>query len=48
MDFQSKKSFGMLRLSAFQPNLMYVEACQRCQRLFQPSTSLTCFDIHNI
>ena len=25
-----------------------VEACQRYQRLFQPSTSLTCFDIHRI
>ena len=41
MDFQSKKSFGKLRLRA-----MYVEACQRCQRL--SSTSSTCFNIHSI
>ena len=26
----------------------HVKACQRCQRLFQPLTSLTCFDIHKI
>ena len=35
MDFQSEKSFGKLRLRAFQPylsNPMYVKACQRCRR----------------
>ena len=30
MDFQSEKSFGKLRLRAFQPyHSMYVEACRR-------------------
>ena len=29
-------------------NLMYVEACQGCPKLFQPLTSSTCFDIHKI
>ena len=30
-DYQSEKSFGKLRLRAFQQlNPMYVEACQRC------------------
>ena len=32
MDFQSEKSFGKLRLRAFQPNSMYVKACRRCGR----------------
>ena len=32
MDFQSEKSFGKLRLRAFQPNPMYVKACRRCRR----------------
>ena len=33
-DFQSKKSFKKLRLRVFQPMYaMYVEGCQKCQRL---------------
>ena len=35
-------------LRAFHSNPMYVKECRRCWRLFWPSMSSTCFNIHSI
>ena len=47
--FSIQKKFWKAETEGFSTipsNPMYVEACQRCQRL--SSTSLTCFNIHSI